>query len=422
MKHEIIMASAYFTVLMLAGASAVRWLRMRSIFPMFFAPIFVCYTLYELVICYQVKYGTFDHLDRFTQSWYNAPIFVHLITLLLQDAACIFIVERERYVRRHTISLNSVADALNNVDCGLLYSEWDGTVVLTNHKMWQLSKIFTDERVYNASEFWRQIISFNENDKAKRIDFTSWPAFLLKDGTVWNFERSILSDADKRYLEIVARDVTDLYNKRVDIEEEIKELSNVQGRLSEVLNNISSTGNDEELLAYKVHIHDRLGNAILRSRQVLRGNIAEFGEPDREGILGLWEKTIKAFENNRLEVEQKREGNLSALYSQAETLGIELNISGEFPVNNETAIRAVREAMYNSIRHAYANSITVESNREQNGYFVRIYDDGKARTDVITEGGGLKSIRREVEEQGGSMKVTVGTGVVLEIYFREADR
>ena len=284
MKHEIIMAEAYFTVLMLSADSAVRWLRMRSIFPMFFAPIFVCCTIYELVICYQVKYGTFDSLDRFTKAWYNVPLAVHLVILLLQDAACVFIVQRERYVRRHIINVNSVADALNNVDCGLLYSEWDGTVVLTNHKMWQLSKIFTEGRVYNALEFWRQIISFDGNEKAKRIDFTSWPAFLLNDGTVWSFERSILSDADKKYLEIVARDVTDLYHKRVDIEDEIKELSSVQGRLKEVLNNISTTGNDEELLAYKVHIHDRLGNAILRSRQVLRGNVADFEEPEREKI------------------------------------------------------------------------------------------------------------------------------------------
>ncbi|MBO4678755.1 MAG: hypothetical protein J5626_03720 [Lachnospiraceae bacterium] len=422
MKHEIIMACAYFTVLMLSGASAVRWLRMRSIFPMFFAPIFVCYTLYELVICYQVKYGTFYTLDRFTQAWYNAPLFVHIFTLLLQDVACLLIVQRERYVRRHNINVNSVADALNNVDCGLLYSEWDGTVVLTNHKMWQLSKIFTEARVYNATEFWRQIISFTENEKAKRIDFTSWPAFLLQDGTVWSFERAILSDADKRYLEIVARDVTDLYNKRVAIEDEIKELSSVQGRLSEVLKNISTTGNDEELLAYKVHIHDRLGNAILRARQVLRGSMTDFGEPEKEGVLGLWEKTIKAFENNRLEVEQKQEGNLSALYNQAETLGIELFMFGDFPAHNESAIRAVREAMYNSIRHAYANSLTVESFKEPDGYFVRIYDDGKAKSDSITEGGGLKSIRREVEEKGGSMKVSVADGVMLEILFREGSK
>lgn len=422
MKHEIIMTFAYFTILMLSAASAVRWLRMRSFFPMFFAPIFVCYTLYELVICYQVKYGTFDTLDRFTQSWYNAPLFVHLFTLLLQDVSCVIIVQRERYVRRHAINLNSVADALNNVDCGLLYSEWDGTVVLINHKMWQLSKIFTEGRVYNASEFWRMVISFDENEMARRIDFTSWPAFVLKDNTVWSFERSILSDSDKRYLEIVARDVTDLYNKRVNIEEEINELSNVQGRLKEVLKDISTTGNDEELLAYKVHIHDRLGNAILRTRQILRGSVADFEEPAKAGILGLWDKTIKAFENNRLEAEQKQEGNLAALYSQAETLGIELLISGEFPAHNEIAIRAVREAMYNSIRHAYANSLTVESTKDKEGYYVKILDDGKAGSDVITEGGGLKSIRRAVEEQGGTMKVTVGSGVVLDIFFREDNK
>ena len=419
MKHEIIMATAYFTVLFLSLASAVRWLRMRHLFPMFFAPIFVCYTLYELVICYQVKFGVFDNLDRYTQAWYNLPIWLHEGILLLEDVFCFILVRRERYVRRHSINVNSVADALNNVDCGLMYSEWDGTIVLINHKMWQLARIFSDAQYYNALDFWRMIISFNESDEAKRIDFTSWPAFLLKDNTVWSFERSILSDADKRYLEIVARDVTDLYNKRVNVEEEIKELSSVQGRLQDVLKNISTTGNDEELLAYKVHIHDRLGNAILRTRQILRGSVQNFEEPARESILGLWSNTIKAFKNNRLEVEQNKEGSLAALYSQAETLGIELFMFGEFPVYNEVAIRAVREAMYNSIRHAYANSLTVESYKEDGGYRVHIYDDGKAHTDTVVEGGGLKSIRRAVEEQGGTMRVAVPDGVELYIFFKE---
>ena len=419
MKHEIIMATAYFTILMLSAASAVRWLRMRHLFPMFFAPIFVLYTIYELVICYQVKYGTFDSLGRYTQGWYNMPIWLHEAILLLEDVFCLLLVQRERYVRRHSINVNSVADALNNVDCGLMYSEWDGTIVLINHKMWQLARIFSEERYYNALEFWRMIISFNENEHAKRIDFTSWPAFLLNDNTVWSFERSILSDADKRYLEIVARDVTDLYNKRVNVEEEINELSKVQGRLQEVLQNISSTGNDEELLAYKVHIHDRLGNAILRSRQILRGNVRDFEEPAKEGILSLWSNTIKAFESNRLEVEQNKEGSLAALYNQAETLGIELFMFGDFPINNEVAIRAVREAMYNSIRHAYANSLTVESYKESGGYRIRIYDDGKAQTESVAEGGGLKAIRRAIEEQGGTMRIAVPDGVELYIFLRE---
>ena len=92
---------------------------------------------------------------------------------------------------------------------------------------------------------------------------------------------------------------------------------------------------------------------------------------------------------------------------------------GDFPVYNEVAIRAVREAMYNSIRHAYANSLTVESYKEDGGYRVHIYDDGKAQSDAVVEGGGLKSIRRGVEEQGGSMRVAVPEGVELFIFFKE---
>lgn len=309
---------------------------------------------------------------------------------------------------------NIIKAAIDNMECGLLYAEKDGRVILLNRKMEKLSKIFDENKVVDADDFWRKIISFGKTDEARRIDFTSSPAFLLKDESVWSFQRSLLTDENKRCVEIVARNVTELYKTRCELSKDIKDFSVVKGKLSKVLKNISKTGNEEELLSYKIRIHDELGNAILRTRTVLR---QKDSQKEADTILEVWNNTIKAFKNNRLEAEKNKEGGLDSIIKQAKTLGIDLCMFGNFPVYSNVALHAVREAMYNSIRHAYANTLTVESYKNESGYYIRIYDDGKADSKVITEGGGLKALRRDIEESGGTLTITAKDGVELSIFL-----
>ncbi len=351
----------------------------------------------------------------FMVPFYLQIAFLFAVTIWCIAGSCMVFVRR-----KNTLNKDSVIEAVNNMECGLLYSDSHGKIVLANRKMMRLVRIFSEKRILDADELWRSIISFEKNDRAKRIDFTMWPAFLLKNGEVWSFQRSYISDSDKRYMEIVARNVTTLYGKRIDTENSIGELSQLQSRLGEVLKNISEGGNEEELLNYKIRIHDQLGNAILRTRQLLRTDSEDIKNAAQ--IFNVWDNTIKAFKNNRLEGEHNKAGSVDALYKQAKTLGIDLVMFGSFPICNEVAVRAVREAMYNSIRHAYANTLTVESYKEQDGYHVRIYDDGKCDVKTITEGGGLKALRRAVEELGGQMNVVVNEGVELILYFKEVGR
>jgi signal transduction histidine kinase len=61
--------------------------------------------------------------------------------------------------------------------------------------------------------------------------------------------------------------------------------------------------------------------------------------------------------------------------------------------------------MYNSIRHAYADNIKVNTLERPDSYHIQISDDGKKKVDSIKEGGGLSSLRKAIEERNGELKI-----------------
>lgn len=348
-------------------------------------------------------------------DWANMQMPLHLMfpCVLFIHGMGILSYEISSHYKR--ITRSAIQNALNELDSGLMYVTKRGRIALINRKMESLACDMMGKYPRNGNAFWDTVSVLDRNEKCKRIDFTRWPSFVFENGEVWSFQRVLLDDSNRTYYEILAKDVTLLYAKRRDVEEEMNKLKNLQGELSKVLRSISEAGNEEELLNYKIRIHDQLGNAILRTRKTLRDKT--FEDENVEEILHVWDNTVKGFEQNIAESEGMESSGLDEVYAQAKALGIDFRIDGKFPERSPVCVRAVREAMYNSIRHAYANAITVESYRAGDGYHIRIYDDGQVNVTSITEGGGLKSLRKEIEDAGGSMVIGIWDGVEINIFY-----
>lgn len=416
MRIEMILAYSYVAITVLGLSIAVKWFgnkRLSSIAGGFAVTVIMIVHL----LIFHVENIVPGSIPSEVMPYYNAPLWVTLVlpTLVFMHSLTSVLFALRR--RSRTVSRSSIREAVNEMECGLMYTESDGTIILMNRVMASMAKRLTGREVHDGEKFWRFIISFEESRSAKRIDFSAGPALLFMDGSVWSFQRAILKDTDRKFIEIVARNVTDLYERTEDMKREINELSMVQSEMYKVLQNISETGNKEELLNYKVRIHDSLGNAVLRIRQILRSDNPT--DEETRKVIGIWDSTVKAYRNNSLGNTNDSMSNYESLLKLADTLGIELTIKGNFPTSSELAIRAVREAMYNSIRHAYANKVMVDSYKSREGYHLHICDDGHASSPQIKEGGGLSSLRKTIEASGGTMEVTVNDGVELNIFVRE---
>ena len=102
--------------------------------------------------------------------------------------------------------------------------------------------------------------------------------------------------------------------------------------------------------------------------------------------------------------------------------GIEINYKlpdkGISPQENAVLYRVVQEAITNAVRHGKATRIDIEAGRDADGAWFCIQNNGEAGGDY-TEGFGLSSMRKRLEDMGGSLKIETGQGFKLTGRFKK---
>ena len=66
-------------------------------------------------------------------------------------------------------------------------------------------------------------------------------------------------------------------------------------------------------------------------------------------------------------------------------------------------VQAAAEALTNAISHAQARTLYIDLNEDNHNFSVRFRNDGRLPANEITEGGGLGSLRKKIESEGGTM-------------------
>ena len=133
-------------------------------------------------------------------------------------------------------------------------------------------------------------------------------------------------------------------------------------------------------------------------------------------LLSGWEEAICGMTNVP---KQNRDVSPEAeLQKVAALVGCQIIFIGEQPKEKNALLlmySAIREALTNAVRHAGANRLTVDIQREKQWYHVQISSNGRPADGEITESGGLKSLRRSLEAQGAKLSYLYQNGVVLVI-------
>jgi signal transduction histidine kinase len=157
----------------------------------------------------------------------------------------------------------------------------------------------------------------------------------------------------------------------------------------------------KERLETKARIHSELGQALLSTRRYLLDEDGNQPVP-----LELWQRNIAML---RKEAELKEdEQPLEMLSRIAASTGIAIQLNGELPLNEDVQklfVQAAAEALTNAVSHAQAKTLYIKLVEEKHTYTVFFQNDGDRPDGEITEGGGLGSLRKKVEREGGTMIV-----------------
>ena len=109
------------------------------------------------------------------------------------------------------------------------------------------------------------------------------------------------------------------------------------------------------------------------------------------------------------------------LIRAAELIGCKLIFNGGLPSDSRYRVllcAAVREALNNAVSHANAEIVTVEITETEGIKRAEIYSNGNIYPESITEGTGLRSLRKRLGSAGILLGIECGErGVVLDLAF-----
>ena len=139
------------------------------------------------------------------------------VTLVL-CAHGVFVIAARIRRRRNGIERDSIREAVNTLPVAICYFNSNGTVKLCNLQMYRLYRAMTQSDLQTLNELHEALEVNGSSAKVIQIS-ESEPVWRFPDGTAWMFsETSITAEDGKTYVEAIFTDVTELYNRKLEIQ------------------------------------------------------------------------------------------------------------------------------------------------------------------------------------------------------------
>lgn len=310
------------------------------------------------------------------------------------------------WFRRERIGRASIKESLDNLPSGICFADQSGLVILSNRQMYRLCYTLMGMDLQHISELLDALEKPQAGIQSVGADTN---VYRFPEGKVWKFTQSSITDADgNAYTQVLAVDVTALYEKGDELEQENRRLEEVNARARNLYAQLDDIVREEENFAVKTHVHDEMGELLGLTRNMLTQRELP---PERLKALGKrWEHI-----GDTLGAVGKQDGDafdsdktLAELTERIAGIGVALHVRGEFPQKSGAAYlltAAVRECAINTVRHAKGSEMTVELTKTPHSLIAAITNDGLTPAGEVVEGGGLSALRRRIEGAGGAMQV-----------------
>ena len=347
--------------------------------------------------------------------WFEQQPVVFSLLLWLAIAAFFVMVIAEEISRRKTaITPSSIKESLDRLETGLCFSRPNGLVLLTNHRMNELSYAIFDRALQNADLFWNALTGEQPFDAVERITSGERPEFRLPDDVIWTFHRKELDGV----IQITAADTTQQHRLVDELRMKHNELEEMNIRIRHYGDKVDEYVIARERLETRVNLHGFLGQALLMTRHYL-----QYESGDSKRIIDIWQRNIDVL---HLEAEPQQEtDSLVSLRNAASAIGMQVHVSGQLPENiqQRRLIAAIgAETLTNAVRHAGANQLWIDVDETDAAYIIRYTNDGAVPAGPVTEGGGLSTARRKIEAAGGRVMIEAAPRFVLTIIFEKGMR
>ena len=349
-----------------------------------------------LLDCGQAMKPTTTHpYAQFQYDLFNVPYFVFALIELL---SCILLLAMDfngsKY-RSVNITDDSIQQSLDALPEGIAVYGNEGTVRLSNLKMNELSRSVTGKILNDANKFWTRIEKEGTEQNGKYFIHAS-------SGKVWLLEKEKMTVKDEHYHLLVATDVTERYAIIEELEKKNEHLQDIRNRMKAVSELSGDMFIAQEEANARAALHNQLGQVLLMGRHYI--NHKDLTDP--KIVFAATLQMNRFLLGEAKEPYKGEEDALSHAVSMANSIGVKVNINGQEPVAESVRrilSKAITECAANTVKHAEGDEVFVAIKGNADQTEIIITNNGKPPKGELAESGGLLSLRRDVEAEGGIM-------------------
>ena len=302
-----------------------------------------------------------------------------------------------KLIRRKHSHDQYIKHAIDNLSSGVCFFDANGILVLSNHRMNQLSLAMAGEDMQRIDDLRRML----KSPRAAILLQDDPPLMMVKDA-VWQFtETNILLAGGEQCTQVVATDVTELYRVQQGLKMDTEQQRQIAEQLSRLQKNAVAIAREEENLRLKMRIHDDIGRSVVMTRRLLQTN-----QPVAAMDMSLWREAVTVLQRDTINIQA--ENSLDKLLRDAAALGIKVSLHGDMPSDERekgVILAAMRECLTNTVHHACGDELIVLIRHEPETLRVCITNNGDFPKGQIVEGGGLSALRRRIENEQGTMLI-----------------
>lgn len=303
----------------------------------------------------------------------------------------------------------AIKEGMDNLPYGICFAYTTGIVILCNRTMDNLARRLEGHALQDGYSFWSMV-----EEKGTWISDQALLVDLEQDG-IWLLSREERQLENKQIYAMEAQDVTQLCQMNDRLEQENRQLSKLADRLRQYSLDVQELTRKRELLERRSHTHDEMGRLLVETRQYL-----STGTADLNRLLPRWKLNASMMQEETKDPEVA--DMLEELQQVATSIGVTIQSRGEFPSTSrlcEIVLAAGAESLTNLVRHGQGNELEIISSQREQGWHIILRNNGTIPQVPIQEGGGLSTLRRKVEEVGGSLKVEADTVFQLILWLPE---
>ncbi|MGN8632755.1 sensor histidine kinase [Blautia sp. HCP3S3_G3] len=336
------------------------------------------------------------------KTWLPLPMWLLWCITFAADFLMIWDIAGLCRLRRQALGRDSIKQALDMLPSGICYFAPSGRVKLCNRQMDSLFHTISQGDLQTLAELQDAL---SDCDACSGVIRLSWErqTYLFPDGKAWRYRQSEVKASDgATYTEAVFSDITELYNKNLELKAQIKQLNAISRELKWLSDNALILTREKEVLSAKTKLHDDMGAGLIAIRHILHHNRTE----EEANAMDLFRQAVSAIKYDNAYPRGRSE--LDRFLHDAEAIGIKVNLSGDLPEQEElrhVMILAMRECLTNSVRHAGATTIHITAEKKGDSVSVKITNDGRSPETEVIPKGGLHNLYRHIIDFGGTMEI-----------------